>query len=79
MGIKWENVQICVSALGNNIYLAKCSSKTPMVMNDRSKDRTDECIRAVMTHMDSCAKEEGEDYISYSCKGGTLTWTRNKK
>lgn len=79
MGIKWGNVQICVSALCNNIYLAKCSTKSPMIMNDRSGDRTKDCVLAVMTHMNRYAKEHNKNTATYKCDTGTLTWTRNKK
>lgn len=50
MSIKWENYQIVLTALGNQIVLGKVKQGTPFLA-DRSDDRTKEAISAVANYM----------------------------
>lgn len=50
MSIKWENYQIALTALGNQIVLGKVKSGTPFLA-DRSDDRTKEAVAAVVNYM----------------------------
>jgi hypothetical protein len=75
MGIKWENVKILNSPLNNRIYLGRLD-KTGMRAIDKSSDRTEEVIAAVIAHLDE-ELNEGKTKISYSIPKGMLTWERN--
>ena len=50
MSIKWENYQIVLTALGNQIVLGKVKPGTPYLA-DRSSDRTKEAVAAVVNYM----------------------------
>ncbi|MEW8986852.1 MAG: hypothetical protein AB2401_07610 [Bacillus sp. (in: firmicutes)] len=50
MSIKWENYQIVLTALGNQIVLGKVKPGTPFLA-DKSNDRTNEAVAAVVNHM----------------------------
>lgn len=78
MGIRWDRIHIGASALGNKIYLFKESPKNPNLMLDKSDDRTQECVIAVMTMLDSEMKSKGLDHVSYECNAGVLTWTKKE-
>lgn len=64
MGIKWEDVDIMVTALSNQICLCK-SKPVPegapdaRIATDKSGDKTEKCVKAVMQYMLNCCKEEG--------------------
>jgi len=53
MGIKWNDVRICNTAVGNKIILGKVreDNKGRGIFTDKSEDKTEECIKAVMSHM----------------------------
>ncbi len=50
MSIKWENYQIALTALGNQIVLGKVKPGSSY-LTDKSEDRTKEAVSAVVNHM----------------------------
>jgi ribosomal protein L31E len=72
--IKWEDIKVLNSPLTNAIYLGKLDKKG-MFAIDKSKDRADEIIAAVMEHLDR-KLNKGETKIVITCELGTLTWER---
>jgi hypothetical protein len=50
MSIKWENYQIVLTALGNQIVLGEVKPGTPFLA-DRSDDRTKQAVAAVVNYM----------------------------
>lgn len=68
-----KNAVLRVSALGNRIYLGTISKKDPRVMNDSRVDFTDQCIKAMIQHMQGLP--EGKD--CYETASGRLIWEPN--
>ena len=68
MGIKWENIKVLCSALGNEIYLGK-------TVTDKSNDRAREIIAAVACYMDKEAGKHIDKFI-IDCPAGRLIWER---
>lgn len=55
MGIKWENIHVCVSRLTNEIYIIKGKEKTEngrtyLLASDKSEDRTDEVLDVIVQY-----------------------------
>lgn len=74
MGIKWEGVKVLSSSMTGNIYLGKLD-KANIFATDKSEDRTQEVISAVMAHMDFDLKE-GAKGTKTGSLAGTLYWIR---
>lgn len=71
-----KNAVLRVSALGNRIYLGTVSKRDPNVLNDERVDFTDQCIRAMIQHMQGLP--EGKD--CYEVTGlGRLVWEPAEK
>ena len=75
--IKWENIKVLNSALTNKIYLGKVD-KTGLKTTDKSGERTDEIINAVMQYLDNELRGN-EKKIIITCQAGQLTWERKVK
>ena len=63
MAIKWEDVDIMVTVLSNEIRLCKAKpvkggEPGAMFATDMSGDKTDKCVKAVMQYMLNCCREE---------------------
>ncbi len=63
MAIKWDDIDIMVTALSNEIRL--CKSKPvkdgppdARFATDMSDDKTEKCVKAVMQYMLNCCEEE---------------------
>lgn len=80
--IKWDNYTIVCTALSNQIVIGKKDNKRSTegltLLSDKSGDRTNECVAAVMQYLDTKLKEKEDDNsITATIEGfGTLTWTR---
>lgn len=72
-GIDWSKVSVLRSAVTNRIYLGK--PKADGTAADKSDDRTDEVVAAVMGYMDD-AVNDGEVGMEIRCEAGTLTWIK---
>jgi hypothetical protein len=75
-GIKMtlKNAQLRVSALGNEIYLCTVSKRDPRIANDGKVNFTNQCISAVIQHMQGLPK--GQD--CYEGESGRLIWKPKK-
>lgn len=53
MGIKWSNVKVGVSPVTNEIYIGKVEKISDEITfwKDKSDDKTDEIVKAVMVYM----------------------------
>lgn len=71
MGIKWNDVKLGCSILSNIIYIGKVKrDKDGMQLwTDKSGDKTDECVKAVMEHMMTTCKEQNKNTTAYEIKG----------
>ena len=63
MAIKWEDVDVMVTALSNEIRLCKAKpvkggEPGAMFATDMSGDKTEKCVKAVMQYMLNCCREE---------------------
>ncbi len=63
MAIKWEDVDVMVTALSNEIRLCKAKpvkggEPGAMFATDMSSDKTEKCVKAVMQYMLNCCHEE---------------------
>lgn len=63
MAIKWDDVDIMVTALSNEIRLCKAKpvkggEAGAMFATDMSGDKTKKCVKAVMQYMLNCCEEE---------------------
>ena len=56
-GIKWDNIIIGTTMIGNRIVIGKLS-KDKMIFTDKSSDRTNMAITAVCRHMKTEFKNE---------------------
>lgn len=74
MGIKWDDVDIMVTALGNQICLCK-SKPVPggapdaRFATDKSGDKTEKCVKAVMQYMLNCCEKENAYAKSFTIPG----------
>lgn len=71
MAIKWEDVKIGCSMLTDTIYIGKVkkSNSGNVIWTDRSGDKTDECVKAVMEHMLGLCREDGSKSITFTIDG----------
>lgn len=77
MGIKWEDVRILNSPLTNNIVLGKGKTDGGLfIATDRSKDKTDEILSAVMCYMDQWATDNKCKGMQITYSKGLLTWKK---
>lgn len=63
MAIKWEDIDVMVTALSNEIRLCKAKpvkdgESGAMFATDMSGDKTEKCVKAVMQYMLNCCREE---------------------
>lgn len=63
MAIKWDDVDIMVTALSNQICLCKAKpvpggSPDARIATDKSGDKTEKCVKAVMQYMLNCCENE---------------------
>lgn len=79
---KWSELQLYLGPF-DNIYIGKKEVKQPLpgltLYSEMSDDRTNECVKVVMQHMDAQfnnREEEGASNLNFEIPGfGTLTWT----
>lgn len=62
-GIKWDNIDIMVTMLSNEIRLCKSNpvkngEPGAMMATDMSGDKTEKCVKAVMQYMLNCCTNE---------------------
>ena len=71
MAIKWDDVKIGNSILTNTIYIGKTKVDKHGVQcwTDRSGDKTEECVKAVMDYMLGLCKEDNLQEISFTIDG----------
>lgn len=69
MAIKWDDVHVRTGALTGTIYIGKVKKdkKGNEIFTDKSGDKTDECVKAVMEHMMGEIKENGT--MAYTIEG----------
>jgi len=80
MGIKWADVHIGTSPLTGNIYIGKTKKDSNLtVWTDKSKDKTNECVMAVMEHMLIKAEEENKSKFRYEIPGVVRLTLENLK
>lgn len=70
-----KNAQLRVSALGNEIYLGTLSKRDPKKMNDTKVNFTNQCIGAVIQHMQGMPKGKN----CYETDSGRLIWEPKSK
>lgn len=75
-GINYDNYKIH-SSIDGKIYIGKVETKNSIpgftLYSSKSGDRTDECVKAVMLHMNSLI--ENDEAINFQLpEFGTLTW-----
>ena len=60
MGIKWQDVEIGISALTNRIFIGKVKPINEKIneFTDKSGDMTNQCIQAVAQHLRQQCKDE---------------------
>lgn len=79
----FERLHVVNTFLANRIVIArvlKDDGETAMIGDER-KDVTEECVKAVMEHMDGELNKlkNGNNCLEFTIKGkGTLSWTRPK-
>jgi hypothetical protein len=77
MGIKWENVKLGVSPLTQNIYIGKTKvmsgSDGLEVWTDKSEDKTNDVLRAVVQWFIYLKKDEDKSKFSIEANGKEYT------
>lgn len=74
MGIKWEDVNVMCTAISNQICLCK-SKPIPgakpgcMMATDKSGDKTEQVVKAVMEHMLGKCRESKSKYYEFTIPG----------
>lgn len=71
MGIKWNDVKIRCGLLTNKIYIGKAKKDKDGLYTwiDRSEDKTEDCVKAVMEHMLGLCKDEDLQSITFTMDG----------
>lgn len=73
MGIKWDDVHIGNEVISGSIYIGKSKQMTGVdgvsVWTDRSGDKTDECINAVIQLLKT-EQKEGKGYYGFQFESG---------
>jgi hypothetical protein len=59
-GIKWQNIVVATTFLGNEIVIGKLN-KDKRFFVDKSSDRSDQVVTAVYQHMKAMFKQSKED------------------
>lgn len=68
MAIKWDDVKIGCSLLTNTIYLGKVKKDKDgfELWTDKSGDKTQDCVKAVMEHMLGLCEERKSDTATFT-------------
>lgn len=70
MAIKWDDVKIRAGALSGEIYIGKMREHSGLeVFTDKSKPKTEECVKAVMEHMLMKCDEQKAEEVSFAIDG----------